>query len=338
MDQADRTFPLMSVNGSAGSHDQGRGPGLAPDTLPLLAASLKKQCQRYRKQLRKCQHKFSGNSVHDLRVRARRLLSLLDLLAPFLQARRLKKLQCALKRHLDIFDDLRDIQVQISAVRSYRQEFPAACCFHQFLKKRESRLGRSTCKKARRLRSKPLGKLLQRAADDLNEQIHQSSPAETIPLFIHTVDQAFALAKTRKDRIDPADPHSIHCTRVAFKKFRYVVEALKDRWPGAEEDVFRKMHDYQALMGDIQDAEVLLRSFQKFARKKRLGALQGLEFERALHDRRERRIKKYLAQADELLGFWPLSGETFARGPMAVNRRAARRGTGRGRPAAKKSL
>lgn len=322
MARADGTLALMSANGSAPAHDQSRGPGLPADTLPMLATSLHEQCRRYRKQLRKCQRKFTGTSVHDLRVAARRLLSLLDLLAAFLPAGRLKKLRCELKCHLDTFDDLRDIQVQIPAVCKFRKEFAAARCFHHFLKKREARLSRSTRKRARRLRSKPLGKLLHAAGHDLKRRIQNASPAETSPLLIDAVDQAFFLAKTRKDNIAPADTRSIHCTRVAFKKFRYVLEALKDCWRGGGAELSAKMHRYQTFMGDIQDAEVLLRGFQEFARKKRLGAGLGLKFERALYDRRQRRIRKYLARADQLLDFWPLPGKMSRRGRPVAGRSA----------------
>src|SRR5216684_2765050 len=74
---------------------------LAPGTLEALSLSLKKRWKCYGKQLSRCQRKLSERAVHDLRVEARRLLSLLDLLAPFLVSGRFTKAQTALKRHLD---------------------------------------------------------------------------------------------------------------------------------------------------------------------------------------------------------------------------------------------
>jgi CHAD domain-containing protein len=333
MVRADRSFSVMSANGTLPSRSPGDAPGLPPDMLRFLAASLKERAKRYRKRLRKCQHKFSEKSVHDLRVSARRLLSLLDLLGPFLPAGRLKKLQCELKRHLDTFDDLRDTQVLVPTVREWRNEFPAARRFYRFLEQREGRLSRSTRKNARRLRRKPLGKLLQAVTGGLKDCLRNTGLGETSRLVGHALGAAFSLAQSRKNRIDPADTHSIHCTRVAFKKFRYVVEALKGCC-GVDEALLVKMHDYQTLMGDIQDAEVLLRAFQKFARKKRLDARMALEFEHILQDRRERRIAKYLARAEELLDFWPLPAATSGqkRGAAGQSRRVSRGGPGRPRP------
>jgi CHAD domain-containing protein len=281
---------------------------LAPKTLNCLIFSLKKQWKCYRKQLRKCQRKFSERSVHDLRVSARRLLSLLDLLAHFLSPSRLEKTQNALKRHLDTFDDLRDAQVQLAAVSKLGQEFPAARCFHRFLKKRGARLIRSTYKKARRLRSKPLGKHIEAAREDLKAWVKAARPKQPTPLLISAVNRAFSVTRKLKEHITPNDTHSIHCTRVAFKKFRYVVEALADHLPWANERLLQRMRRYQTLMGDIQDAEVLLRALQKFLGKEKTKIQQSARFERELQRRRQGLIKKYLGAADQLLDFWPPAG------------------------------
>src|ERR1035437_10571147 len=74
-----------------------RGPGL-PASLPgnsvnYLACSLKKQWKRYRKELKRCQNKFSEKAIHAFRVETRRLLSTLELLGGFLPARRVERVQ-----------------------------------------------------------------------------------------------------------------------------------------------------------------------------------------------------------------------------------------------------
>jgi CHAD domain-containing protein len=280
---------------------------LAPDTLQCLVLSLKKQWKCYRKQLRKCQRKFSERAVHDLRVSARRLLSLLDLLAHFLSPAHLEKTQNALKHQLDTFDDLRDTQVQLTTVRKLQQRFPAARSFYRFLKKRDQRLTRATCKKARRLRGKPLGKLIEAAREDVRRWLRTAGTQRASPLLLSAVNRAFAVTKKLRERIEPEDTHSIHCTRVAFKKLRYVVEALAEHLPWANERLLARMHAYQTLMGDIQDAEVLLRAFEKFLRKEKDEIEQAVRFEHELQRRRQELIGKYLAAADRLLDFWPLS-------------------------------
>src|SRR5437868_9604694 len=102
----------VAVNGLSRLPD-GRLTGtLSPDVLDSLLCSVKGRWKCYRKELRKCQRRLSEDSVHDLRVEARRLRSSLDLLIHFLAPARLHKVHRALKRHLDSFDELRDAQVQ----------------------------------------------------------------------------------------------------------------------------------------------------------------------------------------------------------------------------------
>src|SRR6516164_2438695 len=113
---------------------------LPADVLPRLSGLLKSQCKQYRKQLRRCQKKFSEKAVHDSRVAARRLISVVELLAPFLPAARVKKIERLLKQHLDTFDELRDTQVQLATLRRLERSFPAARSFKAYLKKKEERL------------------------------------------------------------------------------------------------------------------------------------------------------------------------------------------------------
>src|SRR5437867_2600827 len=115
--------------------------------LRHLEKSLKKQWKGYRKEIRRCQKEFSAKAVHRSRVAARRLLSTVELLAAFLPAQRVEKVQRALKRHLDICDDLRDTQVQLVAVSELRLAFPAARSYYTYLLKRAERFTRKTRKR-----------------------------------------------------------------------------------------------------------------------------------------------------------------------------------------------
>ena len=99
---------------------------LPPGAIGLLRGSLKRQWRRYRKELRRCQKKFTPARVHESRVATRRLLSLMELLSPFLARGRVRKSEAALKQHLDMFDKLRDTQVELQAVRELRHDYPAA--------------------------------------------------------------------------------------------------------------------------------------------------------------------------------------------------------------------
>jgi hypothetical protein len=71
----------------------------------------------------------------------------------------------------------------------------------------------------------------------------------------------------RYRNIEPSKPATIHRVRIAFKKFRYMVELVYPLISNFPQDNFKQMHEYQGLMGDIQDVEVFLSVFNEFAGK-----------------------------------------------------------------------
>jgi hypothetical protein len=49
--------------------------------------------------------------------------------------------------------------------------------------------------------------------------------------------------------------------RVAFKSVRYMIEIIHPLLPNFPFENLKYMHDYQSLMGEIQDVEVILTTF-----------------------------------------------------------------------------
>ena len=277
-----------------------------PGSLRLLAAALQTQWKRYRKKLKRCQKKFSEAAVHDSRVETRRLLALVELLAAFLTAGQVRKAERALKRHLDTFSDLRDTQVQLLVIGKLRRAFPAARSFYQYLLKREDRLTKKARKAIKGVKTRRLGKLISDCQAEATRQGNERTPTAANALLLRSVERGFARARQLRARIDPQDTATIHRTRVAFKKFRYMVETLAGYLPLANRKLLVAMHDYQTLMGNIQDAEVLLATLEKYLLKKKLKPELARRFRQALLDRRQLLIRNYLKAADQLLEFWPL--------------------------------
>lgn len=273
--------------------------------MRFLAASLKQQWKRYRKGLKRCQAKFSERAVHQSRVETRRLSSLLSLLSPFLDPACFKKAHLYLKQHLDTFDDLRDTQVQLAAVKKMLRDFPAARAFYENLLKREARLTRRTRKDIKRIKTKQLGKLLAACRQETKTWCSRSSPGKANSMLIGSINHAFLRTLGLKNRINPKAPETIHRTRVAFKRLRYMIETLADYFPMANEKSLKSMHGYQTMMGDIQDAEVLRCSVDRFFQKKKIKLADARRLKRELLARRQTLIRVYLSAADQLLGFWP---------------------------------
>lgn len=319
-----RANPAGSGNGQHSLGAELSHCELPPGTLRHLEGSLKRQWKCYRKGLKRCQKKFSEDAVHESRVASRRLLSVVELLGPFLSAGRARQIQAALKRYLDTFDDLRDTQVQLPAVGKLLRAFPAACRFHDYLLKREKRFTRKTRKAIKRIKTKRLGQHIAAAREQVKEWRRNTQPAAANALLSQTMQSAFSRTRELHAQIHPKDTKTIHCTRVAFKKFRYMVETLAKDLPGVDAKRLATLHHYQTLMGGVQDAQVLLQTFDKFQCKGGLEPGPARQFRAELMRRRQKLIGTYLAAADQLLNFWPGRGALAGAGGSGAGRAWAR--------------
>lgn len=221
----------------------------------LLLQAMDKRWETYREQIKTCRRAFSEEAVHDLRVAARRLLALADLIRAVRPHPRLQKIRKALKGQLDEFDALRDTQVMLAEVSETLESLPELKPLQQILQKRERRLLREAEEFIEAL--KPAG--IARRLEKTRAEIANTDPGTVFDeAVLHAVDEAYATVLQRYAWIDPAQPATIHRTRIAFKRFRYMVEIVHPLLANFPPTHFKQMHDYQAAMGEIQDAEVFL--------------------------------------------------------------------------------
>jgi CHAD domain-containing protein len=282
-------------------------PKTPPISLRQVEDSLERHWTRYRKVFKRCRRKFSKRAIHEARVETRRLLAVIELLRDFLSAAKLREIESALKGRLDIFDAVRDTQVQLALIEETGPVFGAARRFRDHLIKREKRVARKALRNAGTASLRPLGRLVAGARDDVHSNSRRCTPEQAGARLLHSADDAFQRAVELRERIEARDPQSIHTTRIAFKKFRYMVEALSEYLGATNEQSFAAMHDYQSMMGDIQDADVLLKAWEKFLRKKGIDSTAARQFSQQLLHRRQSLIQAYLERADLLREFWPLS-------------------------------
>ena len=270
-----------------------------------LAASLRKQWKRYRKKLKRCQRDFSQSAVHESRVETRRLIAIVDLLGAFLADGSVKKTRRILKRHLDHFDELRDTHVQLLSVGKMLRTFPALQPFHTALEEQERRAVKSTARKIKRIKAARLARFVEALAKGLEEGPKPGARRRSGPTrLMQAVNRAFSRVGELRRRIDPRDTATIHQTRVAFKSFRYMIEALAPLFPEVSPRQLRAMKEYQSMMGEIQDSEVLLASFAKFRRKEQINPDSAGRFEEELLRRRQWLIGAYLQNTDQFREFW----------------------------------
>jgi CHAD domain-containing protein len=283
-----------------------------------VAGSLEQQWKRYRKALKRCQREFSPKAIHEFRVETRRLLSRLELLGGFLPAQPLDKVRRLLKRHLDLLDDLRDTQVLLVTLARMRRRSSAAQLFRASLLKREQRCVRRAHKQIQKVRTRRLGKLVAECREELEKRLADFTPRKTRAALLRSVHRAFRRAGRLRARVSPQDTATIHRTRVAFKKFRYMVEALVECLPGVTRERLAAMRRYQTMMGNIQDSAVLLAALDRFLLEDEVSLESARGFRAQLVRRRRRLIRTYLAAADQLFGFWPLP-DSGAGVPPAVS-------------------
>jgi len=222
---------------------------------PLLEA-LDKRWKSYRAELKRCRAEFSNEAVHDLRVAARRMLALIRLLNSISPRPRLQKLNRAFKDQLDEFDDLRDTQVILAELSETLQELPQLQEFQDHLQGVEKGLLKTLRKKLKVIDLFDVSKRIRR----LRESLKVESNDDLVLQILQAVDDSFLITKQRQTWINPAQAATIHRVRIAFKSFRYMVEIVRPLLQNFPSENLKHMHDYQALMGEIQDVEVIMQT------------------------------------------------------------------------------
>jgi CHAD domain-containing protein len=268
------------------------------DAKNLLIDSLDKQRAAYREKLKLCRAEFSRKAVHDLRTSIRRLLAMLDVIAFVTSASRIEKLSDHLKEQLDDFSALRDLQAMLDRVSEDIGTFPELEPFQNYLEKREKRKQRSNEKHIQNFKPGGVEKRLLK----IQGAVEDFSAKELQDKLPQAVDEAYLTVIQRYGEIDPAQLVSIHHLRVAFKNFRYMVEAIYPCLPDFPEAQLQHMHDYQTQMGNIHDLQVCLETLAEFAEDSDSYDPRPVRrfYEKALAEA----LSAYLKNKGEVLNFW----------------------------------
>lgn len=265
----------------------------------LLLNSLNTRWDKYKAELKTCRREFSEEAVHDFRVAARRLLSSLDLLRAVMQDPRIQKTRRILKDQLDNLDDLRNIQALLADISEIIRETPVLQPFQEYLQHKEKHLLRVARKEIKSLKIASLSRRIQK----LDQAIEAFKQANLDMSLFSAVDEAYAIVNQRYALVDPSQPATIHRLRIAFKKFRYMIEAIYPILQNLPPDYLKRMHDYQAAMGDIQDMEVALQELADFGEL----APASYDPEPARSYYKERHaiaLSSYIEDKGEVVTFW----------------------------------
>ena len=266
----------------------------------ILIVALGERWEKYRVELKTCKRDFSEEAVHDLRVATRRLLAVMDILRTLDPHPRVQKTRRILKNQLDSLDELRDVQVMLVDISESVANFPDLKPFELRLLAREKKLLREARKLIKALQASELARRVRKIRAELEEKAQDRGFNTRI---LSVVDQAYSQATQALGQIDPSQSASIHRLRIAFKKFRYMVEIaspLMKKYPVA---YLKQMHDYQSKMGDVQDAEVFLNALVDFAGQ--TAASATLEpARRSFEGQRAELIAAFINDKEALHIFW----------------------------------
>lgn len=277
-------------------------PGDAPRLLADLVCD---HWERYRSRLRACRGSVDGEEVHDFRVEARRLLALIELLGGLVPARAARGLHRRVKQHLDLFDELRDAQVQWPEAVRLGRSHPAAREFGAYLGRRLERSRRAASRAMRGVRTRRAGKWLDRCAAAARRRRRQGAGGGGREQVAKAFRRSCAAFARRRSEVRAAVPETVHRARVALKRVRYMAEALSALGAPPETSCLEALRRWQAAMGAVQDAELLRREFGHFLRQGRVAAGAGARLASLLGRRLREKSRRCLG---ELEGADPAAG------------------------------
>jgi CHAD domain-containing protein len=274
----------------------------------FLLEALDQRWKNYRAELKRCREAFSNEAVHDLRSAARRMLAIIRLLNSISPRPRLQKLNRAFKDQLDEFDDLRDTQVVLAEVSETLQELPQLQAFEDYLQEVEKSLLKTLRKKLKVVDLFDVSKRIRRMRESLKAEANANG--ELVLQVFQAVDDAFLITKQRQSWINPAQASTIHRVRIAFKTFRYMVEIIHPLLKDFPLENLKQMHEYQSLMGEIQDVEVIMQMLTDAPI--RAASFDSEPVRRYYERSHAAAISAYLEHMNQLDTFWrPMPDQPF---------------------------
>ncbi len=245
-------------------------------------------------------------AIHDLRVAMRRFLAVMSAVDGILPGGYFGGSSGELRKHLKAFNGLRDVHVQLLAVRGLKRQFPVLGGYERFLRREEFRHLRAVRAGIRAIRLDALLRSLTDVQSALLNLYGAPAASHAVEAMLKgSAAAAFGRVLARRAALAPLDARSVHRMRVAFKKFRYTVELSRPLLPWADGAHGRAMDEFQTAMGEIQDLEVLAAGLRRHARR---GAgptapslLPSLQF---LASARASKLNAFLHSTDRLEHFW----------------------------------
>jgi len=285
-----------------------RSVPLPADIPGFLLRALEGRWHRFAAELARSRRRCTEPGIHDLRVATRRLLAVLDLADAVLPGAVAPRARRVLRKTLRSFSPLRDCHVRILTLRAYTRRFIVARPLLREARAEERTLVREAGRTIARVDAASLEREVTSIARAC-AMLEGPAARAAREVLEGVAAKKYLRVAARKRKLTGADTRPIHRLRVAFKEFRYTIEALLPLFPGVDKRRLKSMGALQDSMGAIQDVEVLSDVVARFALKR--GAsfpASVLNFQRHIEERRRLLVEAFLGKADAVAGCWPPGG------------------------------
>lgn len=277
----------------------------AVDLGEVVIRALEDRWNLLRKTFDAARKKAGARRVHDLRVALRRMASVVSLVEEVVDGKAERRLRKRVERLLKMLGRLRDTHVQRKAVVALCRRHPVLEGLADILTRRE------------RAREAEAVRLLGDADIGALQLCFEEVAAETLlalssPVLARrhrrtlfdAVSRRFSRLIDRRRGLDAADLDTLHDMRVAFKKFRYMVEVLQPVLVGVGRAQLDSMQAFQSMLGDVHDLDVLNRRVARWRDRHEKTSREAVAAHDDIGRRLLQRTESVLAAADEIHAFW----------------------------------
>jgi CHAD domain-containing protein len=252
--------------------------------------------------LREARTRATETAIHDLRVAMRRLIAVLDLAGEIVPDAGIPSLRRKLRKDLKRFNALRDVHISMLAMASLQRALPAVRLYMTVLRTRERVLLRECAASLRGIDERSVERSVATVQQFLFAAGADPAIAAATPAVLRGAMATIAIRAIRTLRnVNAADASTIHRLRIAFKKLRYAAEVLAPLTGGVTKARKKWMGEYQTLMGEVQDCEVMIAGARRFAATTVAGRrIPMIAVQEELARRKRERLAAFLQRASEL--------------------------------------
>jgi CHAD domain-containing protein len=239
--------------------------------------------------------------VRRLRTSIRRLVSLIDAAQAVAPRRALAVQRRDLKTQLRSLSALRDIDVTRRFIASGAQDNPSLVLLDQELRSRRAAVAARANQALAGFDQKSLHAILDYTSNHLRGQPGERDTSG----FIGFLDDTLSGILKARARASSIDLGSIHRLRIAFKKLRYISEALPSLFAGFSKNELDAMHRFHSLMGQIQDLTVIGAGIRSFGGSRNQVVRTELRpVIESIGTQRSRLVADLEPAADQALDYW----------------------------------